>query len=178
MFAALYSQYCDDALARMRGMFAIAIWDDVRRRLVLARDRVGKKPLYFMQDGDRFLFASEPKAILVALARVPDISPAALIEFLTFGYIGGTAGIFTGMQRLEPGSILVVEPPAIGCSARRIPQRRARFGGGARADDKALAATGQDVFDRLRRSRVRRTERSPRYGGSVQCGSSRMDGDA
>jgi asparagine synthase (glutamine-hydrolysing) len=113
VIAALYSQYGDNAFARMRGMFAIAIWDDTRRRLVLARDRVGKKPLYFMQDGDRFLFASEPKAILVALSRVPDISAARLVEFLTFGYIGGAAAIFSGMQRLAPGSILVVEPGGV-----------------------------------------------------------------
>ena len=72
---------------------------------MLARDRVGKKPLYYMQAGDRFLFASEPKAILAALPRVPDMSMAALLEFLTFGYVGGRRRDFLGMSRLEPGSI-------------------------------------------------------------------------
>jgi asparagine synthase (glutamine-hydrolysing) len=110
VIAALYAHYGVEAFARMRGMFAIALWDDRRRQLVLARDRVGKKPLYFMQHCGRFLFASEPKAMLVALPRVPDVSPAALIEFLTFGYIAGTSGIFAGMTRLAPGSTLVVEP--------------------------------------------------------------------
>ena len=170
----------------MRGMFAIAIWDAPRRRLVLARDRVGKKPLYYMQAGDRFLFASEPKAILAALPTVPDISMPALLEFLTFGYVAGDGAIFTGMSRLEPGAMLVLEPsqpprvsrsmdvahlqrdgdpeaqdirtprrrargggadPAsFGRAAGRIPQRRPRFGGRARADGEALGAAGTRPF--------------------------------
>jgi asparagine synthase (glutamine-hydrolysing) len=110
VIAALYSQMGEGAFARLRGMFAVALWDDRRSRLVLARDRVGKKPLYYMQAGDRFLFASEPKAILAALPRVPDVSMAALREFLTFGYVAGGAAIFSGMSRLEPGSTLVLDP--------------------------------------------------------------------
>src|SRR5437867_6806560 len=87
VIAALYAELGEAAFERMRGMFAIAIWDAARHRLVLARDRVGKKPLYYMQDGDRFLFASEPKAILAVLPRVPAVSIRALLEFLTFGYV-------------------------------------------------------------------------------------------
>ena len=67
VIAALYAEDGESAFERMRGMFAIAIWDASRGRLVLARDRVGKKPLYYAQAADRFLFASEPKAILAAL---------------------------------------------------------------------------------------------------------------
>jgi asparagine synthase (glutamine-hydrolysing) len=114
--AALYARYGDEAFQRMRGMFAIAIWDAARERLVLARDRVGKKPLYFMESGDRFLFASEPKAILAALPRLPDVSMPALVEFLTFGYVAGECAIFEGMKRLEPGSILTIDrgqPPRV-----------------------------------------------------------------
>ena len=109
--AALYAELGDAAFERMRGMFAIAIWDAPRRRLVLARDRVGKKPLYYMQTGDCFLFASEPKALLAVLPRVPDVSMSALLEFLTFGYVAGDGAIFSGMSRLEPGTTLVLEPP-------------------------------------------------------------------
>jgi asparagine synthase (glutamine-hydrolysing) len=111
VIAALYADHGEAAFDRMRGMFAIAIWDAPRRRLVLSRDRVGKKPLYYMQAGDRFLFASEPKAILAALPRVPDVSMSALLEFLTFGYVAGGPAIFAGMSRLEPGTTLVLEPP-------------------------------------------------------------------
>src|SRR5206468_6695890 len=93
-----------------------AIWDAARERLLLARDRVGKKPLYYMQSGDRFLFASEAKAILTALPRVPDVSRPALLEFLTFGYVAGDGAIFDGLSRLAPGSTLVLDrgrPPRV-----------------------------------------------------------------
>src|SRR5207248_5596918 len=110
VIAALYAEHGEAAFERMRGMFAIAIWDAPRQRLVLARDRVGKKPLYYMQSADAFLFASEPKAILAVLPAVPDISMPALLEFLTFGYVAGGGAIFSGMSRLEPGAMLVLEP--------------------------------------------------------------------
>ncbi len=111
VIGALYAEVGEAAFERMRGMFAVAIWDQPRARLVLARDRAGKKPLYYMQDGNRFLFASEPKAILARLPRVPDVSIAALLEFLTFGYVAGDGAIFAGMSRLPPGAMLVLEPP-------------------------------------------------------------------
>ena len=109
VIAALYAEHGAAAFERMRGMFAIAIWDAPRRRLVLARDRVGKKPLYYMQTADALLFASEPKAILAALGRTPAVAPAALLEFLTFGYVAGDPAIFEGMFRLPPGSVLTLE---------------------------------------------------------------------
>jgi asparagine synthase (glutamine-hydrolysing) len=110
VIAALYAEVGEAAFERMRGMFAIAIWDAAQRRLVLARDRVGKKPLYYMHAGDRFLFASEPKAILAALPRAPVVSTEALLEFLTFGYVASDGAIFTGMSRIHPGTTLVVTP--------------------------------------------------------------------
>ena len=109
VIAALYAEHGESAFERMRGMFAVAIWDAPRGRLVLARDRVGKKPLYYMQAGDRFLFASEPKAILAALPRIPDIAQSALLEFLTFGYVAGDGAIFDGMFRLTPGAVLTLD---------------------------------------------------------------------
>jgi asparagine synthase (glutamine-hydrolysing) len=118
VIAALYAECGDAAFERMRGMFAIAIWDAPRRRLVLARDRAGKKPLYYLQAGDRFLFASEPKAILAVLPSVPDVSTRALLEFLTFGYVAGEAAIFTGMQRVQPGALVVLEPSRAPRTAR------------------------------------------------------------
>ncbi|PYR41832.1 MAG: asparagine synthase (glutamine-hydrolyzing) [Acidobacteria bacterium] len=110
VIAALYAEHGEAAFERMRGMFAIAIWDAARQRLVLARDRVGKKPLYYMQSADAFLFASEPKAILAALGRAPEVAPAPLLDFLTFGYVAGDAAIFEGMNRLQPGSLLTLDP--------------------------------------------------------------------
>ena len=109
VIAALYAEFGEAAFAKMRGMFAVAVWDHQRRRLVLARDRVGKKPLYYLRAGDRFLFASETKAILEVLSRVPDVNTDALLEFLTFGYLAGDAAVFRDMFRVPPGSTLVLD---------------------------------------------------------------------
>ena len=105
VIAALYAAEGLSAFARMRGMFAVAIWDAVRQRLVLARDRVGKKPLYYMASGDRLLFASEIKALLAVLPQPPAIAPPSLLEFLTFGYLAGEDTIFRGIRRLPPGTV-------------------------------------------------------------------------
>ncbi len=110
VIAHLYARHGLDAFARMRGMFAVAIWDETRQQLVLARDRVGKKPLYYARRAGELLFGSEIKAILAVLDRAPDIHAPALLEFLTFGYVAGQPSIFEGVRRLTPGSTLVVRP--------------------------------------------------------------------
>jgi asparagine synthase (glutamine-hydrolysing) len=107
--------YATDGVAgfsRMRGMFAVAIWDAPRQRLVLARDRAGKKPLYYIEQNGELLFGSETKAILAALDRVPDVSADALVDFFTFGYVAGDVAAFRGMRRLRPGTALVVDAPS------------------------------------------------------------------
>lgn len=104
--------YATEGLAgfrRLRGMFAIAVWDARQRRLVLARDRAGKKPLYYLQRGDELLFGSETKAILSALEEVPAVNADALMSFFAFGFVAGTNAAFHGMRRLPPGSALVVD---------------------------------------------------------------------
>jgi len=93
----------------MRGMFAVAIWDAGRQRLVLARDRIGKKPLYYFRQNGELLFASETKAILAAIDQVPAVRPEALLDFLAFGYVTGPAAVFEGMRRLAPGTVLTAE---------------------------------------------------------------------
>ncbi len=112
VIAALYAEYGEAAFERMRGMFAIAIWDAPRARLVLARDRVGKKPLYYAFAGDRFLFGSELKALLAVMPETPEVSPAALLDFLTFGYVAGDHAIFAGVSKVKPGSVLTFEAPS------------------------------------------------------------------
>jgi asparagine synthase (glutamine-hydrolysing) len=106
----LYARDRERAFRRLRGMFAIAIWDRRERRLILARDRVGKKPLYVWTSKNEILFGSEAKAILAVLDRVPEISGSALLGFLTFGCVSGGDSIFSGMSRLEPGTWLAVSP--------------------------------------------------------------------
>ncbi|HET9703303.1 MAG TPA: asparagine synthase (glutamine-hydrolyzing) [Vicinamibacterales bacterium] len=112
IIAHLYATEGLAALKRLRGMFAMAIWDGPRRRLILARDRVGKKPLYVFSDAEQLVFASETKAILHATGESPSINPAALLEFFTFGYVAGSPAIFKGMERLEPGTALIVDVAA------------------------------------------------------------------
>jgi len=109
VIAHLYAAEGVAGFKRMRGMFAVAIWDAPKQRLILARDRVGKKPLYYFRRGHELLFGSETKAILAALEQTPAIHAPALLDFFTFGYVAGNDAIFAGMHRLEPGTALVVD---------------------------------------------------------------------
>ena len=109
VIAHLYAVHGVDAFKKMRGMFAVAVWDAVAGRLVLARDRAGKKPLYYFERDGEILFGSETKSILAALDRVPAVSARALVEFLTFGYVSGTGAAFEGVRRVPPGTALVLD---------------------------------------------------------------------
>jgi len=142
VIAHLYARDGVSAFEKMRGMFAIAIWDAARGRLVLARDRVGKKPLYVYRRGGELLFGSETKAILAALPNTPPIAAGALLDFFTFGYVAGEQGIFEGLTRVRPGTALVVDARtgAQSVSAYWTPPT------GADVD----ARSEQDAIDRLR----------------------------
>jgi asparagine synthase (glutamine-hydrolysing) len=109
VIAHLYATEGVDGFRRMRGMFAVAVWDAPRRRLVLARDRAGKKPLYYTERGGDLLFASETKAILAALPDIPPVNADALLSFFAFGYVAGETAAFDGMRRLRPGCALIVD---------------------------------------------------------------------
>ncbi len=98
----LYEDDGIDFLQHIEGMFALAIWDARRRQLVLARDRLGKKPLVYRHDPDRLLFASELKSLL-QVADVPrDIDPAAVDEYLAYQYVPHPNTIFRGIRKLPP----------------------------------------------------------------------------
>ncbi|HEX3622636.1 MAG TPA: asparagine synthase (glutamine-hydrolyzing), partial [Acidimicrobiales bacterium] len=99
------------ALARrLHGMFAFAVWDDERRRLVLGRDRLGKKPLYYWAGDQHFVFGSEIKAVLAHPAVPRRMDPDALSAYLTFGYVPTPRTFFEGVVSLPPGHVLTVEP--------------------------------------------------------------------
>lgn len=92
-----------DCLARLRGMFAIAIWDENRQTLFLARDRLGKKPLYYATAADgRFYFASELKSVLLAPGLDRDIDPEAVDDFFAYGFIPDPKTIYRGVFKLPP----------------------------------------------------------------------------
>lgn len=94
---------------RLHGMFAFALWDARRQRLVLGRDRLGEKPLYYWGGLDTFVFASEIKALLEH-PRVPaDLSQEAIPAYLTFGYVPTPSTFYEGVQSVPPGHVLVVE---------------------------------------------------------------------
>ena len=97
-----------DCVRQLRGMFAFAILDERARRLVLARDRAGIKPLVYAWDGRRLLFASEIKAILEEPAVARDIDVEALGQYLTFHYVPAPRTIFTAIRKLPPASTLIL----------------------------------------------------------------------
>jgi asparagine synthase (glutamine-hydrolysing) len=104
-----YRQYGDACVEHFRGMFAIAIYDRPRRRLLLIRDRLGIKPLYYAWDGARLVFASEVKPILTALACRPAVHADVLDFYLSVGYVPGADTLFRNVRRLLPGHTLVWE---------------------------------------------------------------------
>ena len=104
-----YEQWGDACAHRFRGMFAFAIWDARRRRLLLVRDRLGVKPLYWALHHDRLLFGSEIKAILAAGLIGARANEAALPELLSTRSIAGEETLFTGVRKLLPGHLLVFE---------------------------------------------------------------------
>ena len=104
----LYQQFELDFLTRLRGMFAFAIWDAGRRRLLLARDPLGKKPLYFQRDARTFRFGSEPSAILADRSVARTVDTAALHQYLTLGFVPDPSSAFAQLSRLAPASWLTV----------------------------------------------------------------------
>jgi asparagine synthase (glutamine-hydrolysing) len=105
----LYEQHGDDLLSRVNGMFAFALWDSRRRRLVLGRDRLGIKPLYVRADGRRLVFASEAKAILEIPGVHVELDTEVLPSFLALGYVPAPRSMFRGIRKLPPATLLVAE---------------------------------------------------------------------
>jgi Asparagine synthase (glutamine-hydrolyzing) len=104
----LYEEYGEECLRRLRGMFAFALWDAPQRKLFVARDRLGKKPLVYWHDERRFVFASELQALVRAPFIRREVDPAALELYLTFLYVPAPRTMFKGVEKLLPGHYLVV----------------------------------------------------------------------
>jgi asparagine synthase (glutamine-hydrolysing) len=109
----LYEESGQECVRDLRGMFAFALWDPDRQRLVLARDRVGIKPLYYYADPHRLVFASELKALLLHPDVPREIDPVALSEFLTYLYIPAPRTAFKGIHKLPPAHVLAAEGGSI-----------------------------------------------------------------
>jgi len=126
---ALYARHGPACLAHLRGMFAFAIWDRQERTLFAARDRLGKKPFFYYQGPDAFVFASESKALLQdpEVPAVPD--PVALHHYLTYGYVPAPWSAFRGVRKLPPAHYLLLRNGRLTLerywTLRYCPQRQA-----------------------------------------------------
>ncbi len=109
----LYEEEGEECFKRLRGMFAIAIWDARERKLVLARDRVGKKPLFYFLDGSRVAFASEMKAILAVPGVSRDVDLEAMSDYFSFLYIPAPKSIFKSIRKVRPGHYVVLSDRAV-----------------------------------------------------------------
>ncbi len=103
----LYEEHGPELVHQLVGMFAFGIWDERREQLLLARDRLGIKPLYFLDDGEGFAFASEIKALL-PLVRRREVDPVALAHYLTFVAVPPPRTLFAGVSKLAPAETMVV----------------------------------------------------------------------
>jgi asparagine synthase (glutamine-hydrolysing) len=102
-----YRRWGTDVVAKLRGMFAFAIWDDLRQQLFLARDRIGIKPLFYSCLDPGLMFGSEIKALLAHPGFKRAMNPVAVNSYLELGYVPGPMTVFEGIRALEPGSWLV-----------------------------------------------------------------------
>ncbi|MBI4271484.1 MAG: asparagine synthase (glutamine-hydrolyzing) [Candidatus Rokubacteria bacterium] len=105
----LYEDYGTRCVTKLRGMFAFALWDERRRRLLLARDRLGIKPLYYAEVGGKLLFASELKALLQSAEVERKLNWRAVDRLFTFLATPATESIVDGVRKLEPGHILTTD---------------------------------------------------------------------
>src|SRR5271168_81363 len=105
----LYEDLGEDCVLKLRGMFAFALYDQTDRRLLLARDRLGKKPLHYALHDGQLFFASEIKAILAVAPELATTDSQSLLQYFYFGYVPDPATAFTSIKKLPPGHLLVFE---------------------------------------------------------------------
>jgi asparagine synthase (glutamine-hydrolysing) len=105
----LYEEYGEEMVARLRGMFAFAIWDRTRRRLLLARDHFGQKPLFYTERAGQLTFASEIKALLADDPSLAELSPRALDQYLTMRFVHAPETFFSRVRALPPAHYMVWE---------------------------------------------------------------------
>ncbi|MFN8058453.1 MAG: asparagine synthase (glutamine-hydrolyzing) [Vicinamibacterales bacterium] len=146
----LYEEEGERLLARLRGMFAFALWDEAAQRLFCARDRVGKKPFYYHAGPRAFSFASTPRALLTDAGIPEAIDPAAIAHYLTLGYVAGPGSAFASLSRLPPAHYLVAS--AAGVRTERywdLPYRPK-----ARVDEREALVEFRSIFEESVRLRL------------------------
>ena len=149
----LYEEYGDDLVQALDGMFAFALWDQRRGRLLLARDRFGEKPLFVHEHGGKLSFASELTALVANEPALCELEPAAIDAFFVFAYVPGPQTIVRGVRQLPPGHLLAWE--------RAGPDRRERAwwtpsdeGPAPQESFESVLAEAQRLFDESVRRRM------------------------
>lgn len=146
-----FEQWGKECVKRFNGMFAFALWDSRRRELMLARDHLGIKPLYYIELGDRILFASEIKALLQDPVCPREVDVDALAELFTFRYVPSPKTLFKGIRKLPPGYLMNIS--ARGVEVERfwnwVPRFREKF------DEKALIEEYQSLLEDAVRLQLR-----------------------
>jgi len=144
-----YLRWGPDFVERVHGMFAIAIWDSRRQRLLLARDRLGKKPLYYRHDGQRLTFGSELKAFYAHGGVPRRLDREALVQYLAVEYVPAPRSILAGVSKLPAGHVAVFD--ARGLSMRRYWELPAPNGDSISAEE-----AGEELVRRLDRAVAKR----------------------
>ena len=148
-----YEERGDAIVEALDGMFALTLWDARRRRLVLARDPFGKKPLYYWHDDRRLVFASEIKALLAA--GVPaEMDETCLPEYLAFGYVPSPRTLFRGIRKVPPASLLVADASGVQEPRRYWDPRFPRRGEETRVSMAEAAARVRDLLTTAVRKRL------------------------
>jgi len=145
-----WEQWGEAVVEHIDGMFALAVWDCRQRKLLLARDRFGKKPLCWFKSGDRFVFASTLTALLAHHAAPRTLDPSALARYLAFEFVPGPQSIIAGVQKLEAGTTLLLD-------ARGHQRKQRYFRLEVRARNRV--APDAEVDEELRRRLVDATRR-------------------
>jgi asparagine synthase (glutamine-hydrolysing) len=145
-----YEEYGDDFVKRLNGMFGFALWDDVRKKLILGRDRLGVKPLYYYMDDRTLAFASEIKA-LTAFEDVPRaVDLEALDEFLTFEYVLAPRTLLKGVKKLLPGHLLILEERHVKDVCYWTPSLQTKFW----TEEQACHAVRSELKDAVKRRMI------------------------
>lgn len=140
-----YEEWGERVVERLRGMFAFAIWDSRKQRLLLARDPIGKKPLFYYRTDDELIFGSEIK-VLLATGKVPaELEPTALHDYLTYLYFPGSTTAFKNIHKLTPGTCIVLE-----VKGERLEKREWHYWDPLEQSAQPLPASEQGIIERTR----------------------------
>jgi asparagine synthase (glutamine-hydrolysing) len=146
----LYEELGEACFAELRGMFAIALWDGRRKRLLLARDRLGKKPLYYSWDGRRLVFASEIKALWKAGGLSREMDMEAFSDYFSYQYVPAPKTIYRSVRKLRPAHYLVVDRSGL----REVPYWDLEFHPAQEHSERAWCETFLDAYRTAVKSRL------------------------